>query len=212
MGNSRINGKTTTLVEMPGDQRLVGHEVIAKIVSELHDRMFSDSHTWYHWKGRNTDDRAKECRQFTSLVWGSLGGPVISQVPNTGAAITPLGVGKVEWQYFVNMAGETLDQSPLTDGEKDQVFSLLTRAKATITVDSQAQPSVGVFAVFPHSLTQREREVLRHLAMGKNNPEIARELFISINTVTRHITNIFTKTSTSNRVQAAVYAARRHLV
>ena len=56
------------------------------------------------------------------------------------------------------------------------------------------------------------REVLHHLAMGKNNPEIARELFISINTVTRHITSIFTKTSTTNRVHAMGYAAHRHLV
>ena len=110
------------------------------------------------------------------------------------------------------MTGDTLDHSGLTDSEKEQAFSLLARARAKLTVDGRTSPRVSVFAVFPHQLTQREKEVLQHLAMGKNNPEIARELFISINTVTRHITNIFTKTSTTNRVQAAVYAARRHLV
>jgi DNA-binding CsgD family transcriptional regulator len=55
-------------------------------------------------------------------------------------------------------------------------------------------------------------EVLRLVALGNNNSEIAGELFISINTVTRHLTNIFTKTSTRNRVEAAVYAARRRIV
>ena len=55
-------------------------------------------------------------------------------------------------------------------------------------------------------------EVLRLVALGNNNSEIADELFISVNTVTRHLTNIFGKTSTRNRVEAAVYAARRRIV
>jgi len=118
----------------------------------------------------------------------------------------------VEWEHFVTPLAGTLDRSGLNGEEKEQAFSLLTRARARLGMDGQAAPLVSVFAVFPHQLTEREREVLRHLAMGKNNPEIARELFISVNTVTRHITNIFAKTSTTNRVQAAVYAARRHLV
>ena len=193
-------------------ERLGGYDVIAKIIGELHDRMFSDRHTWYYWKGLSAADRSAECRQFIDLVRASGEGQAVSQSPDMKTPVKPLGIGKVEWLYFVSLAGETLDQSPLTDGEKEQIFSLLTRAKATITVDSQARPSVGVFAVFPHALTQREREVLRLVALGKNNSEIAAELIISINTVTRHITNIFAKTSTSNRVQAAVYAARRHLV
>ena len=201
------NSSHTTPYDLPG-----GYDVIAKIVGELHDRMFSDQHTWYYWKGLSADDKAAECRRFMDLVRTSGGGPVISQSPDAKATIKPLGIGKVEWQYFVSMAGETLHQSPLTDGEKEQMFSLLTRAKATLTGNGQTLPPLGVFAAFPHALTQREREVLRLVALGKNNPEIAGELFISINTVTRHITNIFAKTSTSNRVQAAVYAAQRHLV
>ena len=201
------NSSRTAPYDRPG-----GHNVIAKIIGELHDRMFSDRHTWYYWKGLSAADKAAECRLFIELVRASGGSPESPQDSDMRATVKPLGIGKVEWQYFVSMAGETLDHSPLTDEEKEAVFSLLTRAKATITVDSQARPSVGVFAVFPHALTQREKEVLRLVALGKNNSEIAAELFISINTVTRHVTNIFTKTTTRNRVQAAVYAARRHLV
>ncbi len=55
-------------------------------------------------------------------------------------------------------------------------------------------------------LTQREKEVLHLVSLGKNNSEIAQELFISLNTVTRHMTNIFSKTGANNRVEAAVYA------
>ena len=118
---------------------VVGYDVIAKIVGELHDRMSSDRHTWYHWKGLSGDDMATECRQFIDLVWASGGGPVISQDPKTKATIKSLGISKVEWQYFVSIAGETLDQSGLTDGEKEDVFSLVTRAKATLTNNRQAR-------------------------------------------------------------------------
>ena len=213
MENASINGKAaSTLVDIPDGQRLVAYEVVAKIVRDLHDRMFSDWHTWYYWKGLNNVDKENECQRFTSLAWGSEGEQVILQPTGPQSKFIPLGIGKVEWEHFVTLTGDTLDHSGLTDSEKEQAFSLLARARANLTVDGRISPRVTVFAVFPHQLTQREKEVLQHLAMGKNNPEIARELFISINTVTRHITNIFTKTSTTNRVQAAVYAARRHLV
>ena len=201
--NPDTNGNiTATLVDDSSDQRQVSRDVIADIVSELHDGMFSDSHTWYHWKGLTADDKARECEQFAALAWG--GG--IDQ------DFMRLGIGKVEREHFVTITAGTLDQASLTDDEKEYLFSLLTGARAKLAGGVQPPPRVNVFAVFPHQLTEREREVLHHLAMGKNNPEIARELFISINTVTRHITSIFTKTSTTNRVQAMVYAARRHLV
>ena len=203
MRNPGTNGKTTAaFLDDSADQRHVSREVIAEIVGELYGRMFSDSHTWYHWKGLTSDDKARECERFAALAWGD----------GIDPKSVRLGIGKVEWEHFVTIAAGTLDQASLTDGEKDHLFSLLTGARAKLAADVQTPPRVTVFAVFPHQLTEREREVLQHLAMGKNNPEIARELFISVNTVTRHITNIFTKTSTTNRVQAAVYAARRHLV
>ena len=202
----------TTIVEKSIRQRFRGYDVIAKIIADLYDRMASDPHTWYYWKCCGTEDKATECQQFTYLVGAPEGGPVISQHRDVKSSFKPLGIGKVEWQHFVTLTAKTLDQYGLTDGEKEQLYSLLTRAKAKLTVDGLSPPHVGGFAAFPHQLTQREREVLRLVALGKNNPEIATELIISVNTVTRHITNIFAKTSTRNRVEAAVYAARRHLV
>ena len=61
-------------------------------------------------------------------------------------------------------------------------------------------------------LSSRELEVLRLVASGKRNHEIAAELVISPATVTRHVSNIFDKTGLSNRTQLAIYALHRGLL
>jgi len=61
-------------------------------------------------------------------------------------------------------------------------------------------------------LTAREIEVLKLLAAGKRNKEIARELFISEKTVKNHISNIFYKLQVNDRTEAALFAARQGLV
>ncbi|HHX74308.1 MAG TPA: response regulator transcription factor [Firmicutes bacterium] len=55
-------------------------------------------------------------------------------------------------------------------------------------------------------LTQREREILQELAEGKNNKLIAEKLFISENTVKKHICNILEKLELQDRTQAALFA------
>jgi DNA-binding NarL/FixJ family response regulator len=65
---------------------------------------------------------------------------------------------------------------------------------------------------YPDGLTQREVEVLRLIAAGRSNPDIAAELVISLNTVARHVSNIFSKTGAANRAEAATYAYRHGLV
>jgi DNA-binding NarL/FixJ family response regulator len=61
-------------------------------------------------------------------------------------------------------------------------------------------------------LSPRETEVLKLVAAGRDNPDIARELFISQSTVKRHVEAILDKLGVDNRVQAAVAAVRRRLV
>jgi NarL family two-component system response regulator LiaR len=60
-------------------------------------------------------------------------------------------------------------------------------------------------------LTAREKEVLRLIADGKNNAEIAATLFIGIKTVKTHVSSIFSKLDVADRTQAAVYAYQKHL-
>jgi two-component system, NarL family, response regulator LiaR len=64
----------------------------------------------------------------------------------------------------------------------------------------------------PETLTERETEVLRQLARGKSNKEIATSLFISETTVKTHVKNIMQKLGVPSRTQAALYAARIGLV
>ena len=54
-------------------------------------------------------------------------------------------------------------------------------------------------------LTQREREVLVHIQLGLTNRQIAARLFVSPNTVNKHVHEILRKLEVSNRVQAAIY-------
>jgi DNA-binding NarL/FixJ family response regulator len=61
-------------------------------------------------------------------------------------------------------------------------------------------------------LTQRETQVLRHVALGLSNKEIGRSLEISVETVKEHVQNILRKIAVSDRTQAAVWAVRRGLV
>ena len=61
-------------------------------------------------------------------------------------------------------------------------------------------------------LTQRETQVLRHVALGLSNKEIGRSLEISVETVKEHVQNILRKITVSDRTQAAVWAVRSGLV
>jgi DNA-binding NarL/FixJ family response regulator len=65
---------------------------------------------------------------------------------------------------------------------------------------------------YPCGLSQREVEVLRLIAAGKSNREIAETLYISINTVANHVRNILTKTTTTNRTEAATFAIHQGLL
>jgi len=62
-----------------------------------------------------------------------------------------------------------------------------------------------------HNLTPREIEVLLLIADGKNNKEIANELYISEKTVKNHVSNIFKKLDVNDRTQAAIYVFKNHL-
>lgn len=64
----------------------------------------------------------------------------------------------------------------------------------------------------PEKLTERETEVLRLLATGKANKEIAAEMHISETTVKTHVSNILMKLGVPSRTQAALYAVRIGLV
>lgn len=73
-------------------------------------------------------------------------------------------------------------------------------------------PSSAGAAAEETGLTNREREVLRLIAAGLSNSEIAERLFVSTATVKTHINHIFTKTDLRDRAQLVAYAFRTGLV
>lgn len=62
------------------------------------------------------------------------------------------------------------------------------------------------------SLTQRESQVLRHLALGLSNKEIGHSLDISVETVKEHVQHLLRKMGITDRTQAAVWAVKKGLV
>ena len=67
-------------------------------------------------------------------------------------------------------------------------------------------------ATYPNGLTQREVEVLRLLAQGRSNSQIAQELVVAEGTTRRHVANIYEKIDVANRAEATRYALREGLL
>ena len=59
---------------------------------------------------------------------------------------------------------------------------------------------------YPAGLSEREAQVLSFVAAGKSNRQIARELFVSPNTIANHVRSILSKTHSTNRTEAAAFA------
>ena len=87
---------------------------------------------------------------------------------------------------------------------------ILPAAAAPLLETAHEQASVESGGLI--DLSARELEVLRLVAGGRDNAEIAAELFISPSTAKSHVSHILEKLSSQNRLQAAVYAVRCGLV
>ena len=88
--------------------------------------------------------------------------------------------------------------------------SVWTRDELRRVTGALATPRLAADVEVP--LTQRESEVLRQLAYGLTNKEIAQALHISYETVKEHVQHILRKIGVSDRTQAAVWAVRKELV
>ncbi|ENY5694499.1 response regulator transcription factor [Staphylococcus pseudintermedius] len=97
--------------------------------------------------------------------------------------------------------------------------ALMTSIEAVLQGDKvihkDAQQVMDTVITKPHmlnKLSKRETEVLKEMAKGKTNKEIAETLFVSEKTIKTHVSHIFSKLEVTDRTQAAIYAMENHLV
>ncbi len=92
-------------------------------------------------------------------------------------------------------------------GRGETVVAPGMTAKLVRLLDTKNNATPSLF----DTLTQREREILSHLARGESNKAIARQLDISYDTVKLHVRHVLAKLNLSSRVEAAVFAVENRL-
>lgn len=118
---------------------------------------------------------------------------------------------ELDWPYETARTQVLVGRSLRAVGDEESAAAELAaagRAFAELGATPAAQEAdrLQVRSPLPGGLTAREAEVLRLVAAGKSNPEIAAALFLSTKTVARHLSNIFTKLDVPSRTAAAAYA------
>jgi DNA-binding CsgD family transcriptional regulator len=111
-------------------------------------------------------------------------------------------VARIPSAQLALLEGESA--SPYIGDTASVVSRILEFCTGAAPVQAAAQPE--------HGLTSRELEVLRYVASGDANQEIAVSLGLSVHTVERHIANIYRKIDARGRADATAYALRHGLV
>jgi predicted ATPase/DNA-binding CsgD family transcriptional regulator len=126
-----------------------------------------------------------------------------------GAPMHP--VDYIRYEQALTLARATVGTQALMveweEGRGMTAEQALTTQVSATRQEAAAQPASPA----PARLTRREREVLLWLARGLTNPQIAKQLVVSVPTVTTHVASIFNKLHVTSRSAATRYAIEHHL-
>jgi DNA-binding NarL/FixJ family response regulator len=116
-----------------------------------------------------------------------------------------------------SIATQTFRSASRTEREKfEGRLGALAEAHNLLSLDTSTGPPPGsgrpASSATAAGLSEREVEVLRLLAGGRSNAEIAAELVLSVRTVEKHVANIYAKIGARGRADAATYALRQGLL
>ena len=147
--------------------------------------------------------------EAAAAAWERLGQPyprayALLRAAGTAAALADRDGAASLLRQAAKIAGQ-LGAQPL----RQQISQLARRARIDLAASAGDQDLGG--AAVPFGLTPRELEVLRLVATGRSNRDIAAELFISHRTASVHVSNILAKLGVSSRGEAAATAHRLHL-
>ena len=147
---------------------------------------------------------------------------IAASAPRTRVVVLTISVddGDVMDAVMAGACGYLLKDSTITElisgiraaAAGESLISPHIATKVLQVLRSQQSSSEWAGRPLRAELSDRELEVLKLIAIGKDNAEIARDLFISPKTVKNHISNILMKLQIENRIQAAVYAVRSGIV
>jgi DNA-binding CsgD family transcriptional regulator/tetratricopeptide (TPR) repeat protein len=176
-----------------------------------------------------TDEAREACREFeavaqrfesamlSAMVAYARGAVVLADGDAQGALVTLRKAWQV-WQeldapYEIARTRALMSQACRALGDKDAATMELDAARAVFD-ELGAAPDLARLEgpARSHGLSARELEVLRLVAAGKSNREIAGELVISEHTVARHVQNILAKLRLSSRAAATAFAFEHDLV
>lgn len=138
------------------------------------------------------------------------------------AACASLRLALTRWQelevpHEVATARTLLGLACRSLGDHDAATASFAAAAAVFdqlgaTLDARLVRDLTSAPPLPGGLTEREAEVLRLVAAGRTNREVATELYLSEKTVARHLSNIFTKIGVSSRAAATAYAFEHRII
>lgn len=171
------------------------------------------------------DELANLAESFACTAQRATAGQAVASVAlargDAAGAVAQLRVASRLWtelgaRYEIARCRMLLGRAYQLLGDLDSAQTELTAARRTFAelgaVPAEREVSQLLQPAAPGGLTAREVEVLRLVARGRSNNEIAAELVVSEKTVARHLSNIFGKLDVSSRTAAAAFAFEHDLV
>ena len=165
-------------------------------------RFFASAVAGFAWTLAAQGESERGCR---------LCGAVDTVIDVTGVNLT--GTGRIAYEHALRMASTEMDEAQCAAAlhagrlmQPDGILRELHRSAVPDAAATDDRQTLSLSSTF--GLTPREREVLRLVAQGRTNREIAGALFVSHRTATTHVANILGKLGVASRTEAAAWAVR----
>jgi non-specific serine/threonine protein kinase len=157
------------------------------------------------WVEQSEDERAAQLLGAIDALLRS------SDVERSASALLTITIDRARYEAAIGVVRTRLTpeafQAAWTEGEGMNVEEVVAFARSAPPASLPLESQGGMGSARP-PLSQRETEVLRLIAEGNSNHQIAVALVLSTRTVERHIANVYAKLGARNRADATVYALR----